>query len=56
MTNRKAKNRRPQTPKPNRHEHVLDLRRGSRAQPHRIQTESRSVRKYGIRAILNDKD
>lgn len=51
------KNRRPQTPKPGRHSaetlaRVQGLRNGSRTSRHVMHTEDRSVRKYGIRAIL----
>lgn len=55
MTNRKARTRRPQTQKPNRHvARVQDLRSGSRTSRHVVQTEDRDVRKYGIRAILKN--
>lgn len=46
--------RRAQTPKPNRHQRVQELRRSNAAQPHKIHKDPRAVRKYGIRAILKD--
>jgi hypothetical protein len=57
MSNRRARARRPQSQKPNRHvERVQGLRRSSAASPHVVHSEDRSVRRYGMRAILKTED
>jgi hypothetical protein len=54
MTNTR---KRPQKQKANRHvARVQELRRSNAAQPHKVYSEDRSIRKYGIRAMLKSED
>lgn len=51
----KSARRRPQNPKPNRHvQRVQELRSSNAAQPHKVRTDDRNIRKYGIRGVLKN--